>query len=71
MLKKFRNTSVLMDRLHKGFVVTCIAATLFGLTIAGHRTYLYFTVTRPTRDQEELRKLKMNENLKDGNTISS
>lgn len=59
MIRKTRMTSQLVDKLHKGFVVTCIAATVYGLAIGGHRAYLYLTVTKPAREAEELRKIKL------------
>uniref|UniRef100_A0A336MZ32 CSON010360 protein n=1 Tax=Culicoides sonorensis TaxID=179676 RepID=A0A336MZ32_CULSO len=70
MLKKHRQTSFLIDKLHKGFVVTCIAATIYGLGVAGFRAYSYFTVTKPAREAEELRRLKLEEAMKDGKTLS-
>lgn len=70
MLKKHRQTSHLVDKLHKGFVITCIAATIYGLAIAGHRSYLYLTVTKPAREAEELRRLKTEELTKDRETLT-
>ena len=59
MLRKRRPAGYLIDKLHKGFVLSCIGVTLYGLGVAGHRAYLYFTVTRPARAEEQLRQLQL------------
>lgn len=70
MLKKHRQTSHFIDKLHKGFVITCIAATIYGLALAGHRGYQYITVTKPAREAEELRRLKIEQGTKDTETLA-
>lgn len=70
MLKKNRQSSHFIDKLHKGFVITCIAATIYGLAVAGHRGYQYLTVTKPAREAEELRRLKIEETTKDRETLT-
>lgn len=59
MLKKRQVQGQFIDKLHKGFVISCIAVTCYGLAVAGHRAYLYLTVTKPAREAEQLKKLKL------------
>lgn len=59
MLRKQRVGSQLLDKLHKGFVVTCMAVTVAGLGVAGYRAYMFFTVTKPAREAEQLKKLQL------------
>lgn len=53
-MKKSARKSLLLDRLHKGFVLTCIGVSLFGLSHLGYRWYRYFTVLRPDAKRKEL-----------------
>lgn len=54
MLKKAR-ASAILDKLHKGFVCTCVGVTLYGTYMLGWRFYRYFTVIRPENQQKELK----------------
>lgn len=53
-MRKVARKNIIMDRLHKGFVVGCIVVTLYGLSSLGQRWYRYFTVLRPQQKQREL-----------------
>jgi hypothetical protein len=44
----------MVDKLHKGVVITCIGATLYGCALLGFKFYRYFTVTRPQRKLKEI-----------------
>lgn len=44
-----------VDVLHKGFVLTCVGVTLYGMVIVGARTYNYFTYIKPQREEERRR----------------
>lgn len=52
------------DRLHKGFVVTCVGFSLVGSVILGIQVYEFLTVIRPLRRQ--LREERERELLKEG-----
>lgn len=44
----------LMDRLHRGFVYSCLGLTAYGSYLIAHRVYRFFTVIRPeTRAYEK------------------
>ncbi|XP_017773841.1 PREDICTED: uncharacterized protein LOC108560693 [Nicrophorus vespilloides] len=59
-MKKVAKNSVLMERLHKGFVLTCLGITIYGMTEMGMRWYRYFTVLRPQiKEKERLDKLQL------------
>ncbi|XP_065168804.1 uncharacterized protein [Atheta coriaria] len=53
-MKKVAKSNILLDRLHKGVVLTCIGITLYGVGHLGLRWYRYFTVLRPEAKQREL-----------------
>ncbi|XP_050087494.1 uncharacterized protein LOC126572317 [Anopheles aquasalis] len=50
--------NVLLDRMHRGVVYTCMGLTLYGSYMLGVRVYRYFTVIKPARQAEELRMLE-------------
>uniref|UniRef100_A0A182QD97 Cytochrome c oxidase assembly factor 3 mitochondrial coiled-coil domain-containing protein n=1 Tax=Anopheles farauti TaxID=69004 RepID=A0A182QD97_9DIPT len=56
MKKQSRN--LLLDRLHRGVVYTCMGLTLYGSYMLGVRVYRYFTVIKPARQAEELKMLE-------------
>ncbi|XP_037935746.1 uncharacterized protein LOC119669796 [Teleopsis dalmanni] len=58
MQKRRIKTSSILDKLHRGFVYTCIGVTLIGTYALGERVYRYFTVVRPQRKQEELKMIE-------------
>lgn len=64
MMKKTARKNLLMDRLHKGFVLTCIAATVYGTFWYSMRFANYFLNTKPVREKKEL--LQSQELLKEG-----
>ncbi|XP_055611077.1 uncharacterized protein LOC129757795 [Uranotaenia lowii] len=44
---------IMLDRLHRGVVYTCMGLTLWGTYMLGQRVFRYFTVVRPAlKDQE-------------------
>ncbi|XP_022903555.1 uncharacterized protein [Onthophagus taurus] len=53
-MKKTPSRSIIVDRLHKGFVITCVAITLYGVGHLGMRWYRYFAELRPAAKQKEL-----------------
>lgn len=46
---KHRTRNLILDKLHKGFVITCIGVTGYGCYLLGWRFYRYFTVIKPER----------------------
>ncbi|VVC93714.1 unnamed protein product [Leptidea sinapis] len=46
IMKKYPRT-VIYDKLHRGFVYTCIGLTLYGTVILGEHFYRYFRYVRP------------------------
>lgn len=52
VMKKFAKTGRLADTFHKGFVVTCIGLTLYGMLIVGTRAHAYYTQLKPQRLRE-------------------
>lgn len=52
-------TKRLLDNLHRGVVYTCMALTLYGTALIGHRVYRYFTVVKPNRELSELKLLEV------------
>lgn len=58
-MRKQPRVGVYLNYLHKGFVCTCIAATLYGCSFLIYRTYNYYANVRP-----EFKKLKDTENRK-------
>lgn len=63
--KKFQSnmkkvpTSSILDKLHRGVVITCIGLTLYGTALIGHRVYRYFTVVKPQREISDLKMLEV------------
>lgn len=70
-MKKLPKRSILLDRLHKGFVVTCVGITLLGTVYLCASAYNYFVVYKPTMKQRQLLEKQQllaegsSENLKD------
>lgn len=58
-MRKQPRVGVYLDYLHKGFVCTCIAATLYGCSYLMFRGFNYYTNVRP-----EIQKYKDTENKK-------
>ncbi|KAL1396279.1 hypothetical protein pipiens_010635 [Culex pipiens pipiens] len=56
MKKQAKN--LILDRMHRGVVYTCMGLTLWGSYMLGMRFYRYFTVIKPARQEEELRMLQ-------------
>lgn len=52
-------TSKILDKLHRGFVYTCMGLTLYGTAIIGHRVYRYFSVVKPQREIAEMKMLEV------------
>ena len=55
-----------MDRMHKGFVLTCVAVTIYALGNLGSYCYKYFTVTKPAMKERE--RLETQTLLKEGSS---
>lgn len=53
-MKKTPVRNAIIDKLHKGFVLTCVAVTVYGIGHLGLRWYRYFTVLRPEAKKREL-----------------
>lgn len=58
-MQKQRRIGFYLDYMHKGFVCTCIAVTLYGFSQVFYRTFTYYTIVRP-----QIQKLKDAENKK-------
>lgn len=58
-MRKIRKTGVYLDYLHKGFVCTCIAASLYGASFITYGIYNYYFNIKP-----EMQKLVDAENRK-------
>uniref|UniRef100_A0A1Q3FIC4 Putative cytochrome oxidase c assembly n=2 Tax=Culex tarsalis TaxID=7177 RepID=A0A1Q3FIC4_CULTA len=56
MKKQAKN--LILDRMHRGVVYTCMGLTIWGSYMLGMRFYRYFTVIKPARQAEELRMLE-------------
>lgn len=52
-------TSKILDKLHRGVVITCIGLTLYGTVLIGNRVYRYFNVVKPHREALELKMLEV------------
>ncbi|XP_065088511.1 uncharacterized protein LOC135709985 [Ochlerotatus camptorhynchus] len=50
--------SLIVDRLHRGFVYTCLGLTMYGSYLIGQRVYRYFSIIKPAREAEERRMLQ-------------
>ena len=55
-MKKVGRVNIL-DRLHRGVVYTCLGLTAYGTYLLGLRAHRYFTVTRPRKEEAELKML--------------
>ncbi|KFB41504.1 AGAP002439-PA-like protein [Anopheles sinensis] len=55
---KKQSKNLLLDRMHRGVVYTCMGLTLYGTYMLGVRVYRYFTVIKPARQAEELKMLE-------------
>ncbi|XP_063900134.1 uncharacterized protein LOC135119657 [Zophobas morio] len=53
-MKRGPKGSLLVDRLHKGFVLTCIAVTVYGCSVLAMRGYRYYTDVRPQLQKKQL-----------------
>lgn len=53
-MRRLPKTNVLLDRLHKGFVVTCIGVTAVATLYLSYSAYNYFAVYKPTAKQKQL-----------------
>lgn len=66
-MKKSPIRSAFIDKLHKGFVYTCIAVTIYGFSVMGLRYYRYITEEKPKRllENQSLLAEGSSESLKD------
>ena len=48
-MRKAAIPSKWFDRVHKGFVMTCVGLTLYGFSIIGSRAYHYYFVEKPAK----------------------
>lgn len=53
-MKKIPKRSVILDRFHKGFVITCLAITAYAVSNLGVGWYRYFAVLKPAARQKQL-----------------
>lgn len=53
-MKRTPKRSILLDRLHKGFVLTCVCVTLGGTGYLALGWYKYFTEVKPALKQKQL-----------------
>jgi hypothetical protein len=60
MIIKRRTRNQIVDKLHKGVVLACIGATVYGCVLLGLRAYNYFTIVKP---QRKLREIEDNKHL--------
>lgn len=63
MMRKY----VIYDKLHRGFVITCMTATVVGLTFLGIGCYEILTKVRPQIAEKD--KLVKEELLKEGREV--
>lgn len=68
MKRQARNA--LMDRAHRGFVLTCIGLTAYGTYLLSLRVYRYFTVLAPAKKAYQLELLQKAEKEKDNSALS-
>lgn len=52
-MKRLPKPRAFLDTLHKGFVLSCVGLTFYGLFLLGLRAERYFTVIRPQRELKE------------------
>lgn len=70
-MRKLPKRNVLLDRLHKGFVISCMGVTVLGTLYLGMGAYRYFMVLKPEAQQRKLLEKQQllaegsSENLKD------
>jgi hypothetical protein len=57
MIKR-RTRNKILDTLHKGVVLTCVGATVYGCVLLGLRVHRYFTVIRPQQKMKEIEENK-------------
>lgn len=57
MQKKRLNNNALLDRLHRGAVLTCLGVTVVGTLFLGTKLYYYYTVIKPERQKTEFKQL--------------
>jgi hypothetical protein len=60
MIIKRRTRNQIVDTLHKGVVLACVGATVYGCVLLGLRVHKYFTVTKP---QQKLKEIEANKHL--------
>lgn len=65
-MKKIPKRSVLLNRLHKGFVLGCIGITALGTIYLGTAGYNYFMVHKPKA--KELKLLEKQQLLAEGSS---
>lgn len=65
--------SQLVDRMHRGFVYTCMGLTAYGGYLLGLRVYRYFTVIKPETHAYQQQLLKhgglANDQASDGDNV--
>ncbi|GAB0091648.1 uncharacterized protein DMENIID0001_065040 [Sergentomyia squamirostris] len=59
-MRRLPNRDKLYDRIHRGFVWTCMGLTVYGTYLLGARVYRYFTVVKPERERRELEMIQEN-----------
>ncbi|XP_018319423.1 uncharacterized protein LOC108732921 [Agrilus planipennis] len=76
-MRKSPTRNALLNRLHKGVVVICVAVTLYGTGYLAMRGYRYLTVIRPEIKKKQLAENQLllaegsHENLKDNASVIS
>lgn len=53
-MKKLPKRSLLLDRFHKGFVLACVAVTVYAVSNFGLGWYNYYTVLKPAAREKQL-----------------
>lgn len=53
-MKKLPKRSLLLDRFHKGFVLTCVAVTAYAVVNLSVGWYRYITVLKPAAREKQL-----------------
>lgn len=56
-MKRYPRIS-LSDKIHRGFVIGCLAVTAYGTFLLGMRVYRYFTVTKPAAEMRALQMIR-------------
>jgi hypothetical protein len=57
-IMKRAGKNLMLDRMHRGVVYTCLGLTAYGSYLLGLRVYRYFSVIRPQRQAEELKMIQ-------------